>query len=278
MSGDFFTDPLPAGIDPEIPSIARIYDYWLGGAHNFASDREFGEKALTIVPGLRDIAIANRQFLIRATRLLASDYGVSQFLDIGCGLPATSSVHEVAQAVNPAAQTVYVDNDPVAVAHGESLLASDENATIVQADLFTPERILRQTETKALISTGLPTAVLVVAVLHFVSPERDPVRLLSTLLEPFPSGSFLVFSHGTADADPQMNALGGLFGERSTRGGVSRTHAEQLDLLGRIPSLELIEPGLVWTASWRPDPAHQAPRLLDAPERSNCYAAVGMVK
>lgn len=125
------SEPLPPDIDPEIPSIARIYDYWLGGAHNFASDRAFAEKALTVVPSLRDIAIANRQFLIRATRLLASEYGITQFIDVGCGLPATSSVHEIAQAVNPAARTVYVDNDPVAVAHGEALLADNANASIV---------------------------------------------------------------------------------------------------------------------------------------------------
>lgn len=275
--GDF-TEPLPPNIDPEIPSIARIYDYWLGGAHNFASDRAFAEKALTVVPSLRDIAIANRQFLIRATRLLASEYGITQFIDVGCGLPATSSVHEIAQAADPRARIVYVDNDPVAVAHGEALLADNVNASIMQADLLMPERILRHQNVQALITTGLPTAVLVVAVLHFVGEDRDPARLLSALLAPFPPGSFLVFSHGTSDSDPGMDKLGGMFSERSTSNGVSRTHAQQLDLLGRIPRLELIEPGLVWTAAWRPNPAREAPRLYETPEKSNCYAAVGMIR
>ena len=273
----FAPEPLPPDIDPNVPSIARIYDYWLGGAHNFASDRAFAQKALAIVPGLRDIAVANRQFLIRATRLLSGEYGVTQFLDVGCGLPATSSVHEIARTINPGIRTVYVDNDPVAYAHGELLLAGDDNATMIRGDFLTPDRILADPATRALVDTGLPTAVLVVAVLHFVPDTADPAGILGALLAPFPPGSFLVFSHGTADSDPGMNDLGKLYGSNSTTGGVSRTHAEQAALLDRVPRLALLDPGLVWTAAWRPDRTVQEPRLSEHPERSSCYAAVGQV-
>lgn len=276
-SDDALLAELPPSVDPNVPSIARVYDYWLGGAHNFQSDRDFAENALAAVPRLRDIAVANRQFLMRAIRMLAGQ-GITQFLDIGCGLPATSSVHELAQAINPDVTTVYVDNDPVAVAHGELILAKQQtHATIFQQDFLAPEHILDHPDTQALIASGAPTALIVAAVLHFVTDDQDPAGVLSTLLEPFPAGSYLVYSHGTADSDPEMDTLGGMYAERSTSNGVSRSHATQAALLGRIPRLELIEPGLVWTPTWRPA-SEDKPRLYDTPEQSSCYGAVGVVR
>lgn len=278
MSGSSSDDAwVPRTIDVDSPSAARVYDYFLGGSFNFGVDRAFGDRALQIVPELRDIARANREFLYRAVRTLA-DQGIEQFLDIGCGLPTTRAVHQIALERNPEARTVYVDNEGVAVAHGELMLTDVPQADIFLGDLTVPRSILGDVRVQTLLASGKPTAVLAVAVLHFILDESKPLDLLTELLAPFPAGSCFVFSHGTADSVDEMPALGEFYNRDNQNNGCARSWAQLSELLAAVPRLELIEPGLVWTAAWRPDPDTDLPNLVERPERSSCYAAVGVLR
>ncbi|HEX3649866.1 MAG TPA: SAM-dependent methyltransferase [Pseudonocardiaceae bacterium] len=268
---------VPKSVDVDSPSAARVYDYFLGGGYNFAVDRSFGESALRIVPELRDIARANREFLYRAVRTLA-DQGIDQFLDIGCGLPTTRAVHQIALERNPETRTVYVDNEGVAVAHGELMLQNVPQADIFIGDLTAPQSILDHPHVQGLLATGKPTAVLTVAVMHFILDEDRPVDLLTRLLTPFPAGSYFVFSHGTADSADEMSALEKLYNDDNQNNGITRTWAQLSTMLAAVPRLELIEPGLVWNAQWRPARDSDLPKLLEHPEGSSCYAAVGVLR
>ncbi len=163
----------PPGVSTDIPSVARMYDYFLGGYHNFAADRQAAERVLAQFPDTRFIAQANRAFLRRAVTFLG-EQGIAQFLDIGSGILTVGNVHEIVQAGNPNARVVYVDSDPVAVIHSETILADNPNAAAVRADARQPEAILAHPEVRRLLDPARPLAVLLVALLHFVTDDRKP--------------------------------------------------------------------------------------------------------
>ncbi len=189
---------VPLGLDTTVPSMARVYDYILGGAHNFAADRAVGAQIEKLVPGLPSVARLNRRFLGRAVDFIA-DQGIRQFLDIGSGIPTVANVHEVAQERDPAARVVYVDKDPVAVAHSELMLAGNENAGIVHADMRDPESVLSSPEVARLLRFDEPVGLLMLLMLHWVPDEDDPHKLVAAYRDALPAGSFIVMTHMSAD-------------------------------------------------------------------------------
>src|SRR6476660_8035775 len=191
-------DQVSDGINTEQASAARIYDYLLGGSRNFAVDREVAHQAMALVPDLPLHAQANRAFLHRAVQYLIGA-GVRQFLDIGSGVPTLGNVHEVAQKADPHSRVVYVDMDPVAVAHSQAILAGNDRAGILQEDMRQPERLLAHPRLRALIDLDRPVAVLMVAILHAVPDSDDPWRIVRVLRDALPSGSYLVVAHGTSE-------------------------------------------------------------------------------
>jgi S-adenosyl methyltransferase len=258
------------GVDVERANVARIYDFLLGGTHNFTADRDAARTLTAIDPGMRDVARANRAFLGRAVRFLA-DAGTRQFLDIGSGVPTQGNVHEVARAVAPESRVVYVDTDPVAIAHSEAILTGDEKATIIEADVREPETILSHPEVGRLIDFEEPVGLLLVSVLHFIKDEERPGELVKRLASCLTPGSYLAISHGTNDGQPAsvIEAARKLY-----------THATApMRVRGRdgirafFDGFDLVEPGLVFLPQWRPDDG-PAP-FSDRPERSWLYAGVG---
>lgn len=246
----------PIEIDTTVAHAARIYDYLLGGADNFEVDRRAAEHANTDMPGGLDGARANvrasRAFLGRTVRWLAGDAGVRQFLDIGTGIPNADNVHRVAQQVAPDARIVYVDNDPVVLAHAHTLLNSTpEGATaFINGDLRDPRNILLRAE--ATLGFNEPVAVMLVAVLHFIDGTDDPYNIVSELMARLAPGSYLAISHGAADIDADnMAELARRLSERSHETFVWRTH-EQVTRF--FAGLDLIEPGVVLLDHWHPDP------------------------
>ncbi len=191
----------------------------------------------------------------RAVRFLAAEHGIRQFIDIGTGLPTARNVHEVARDAAPGSHVVYVDNDPVVLAHGRHLLHGLAGTTILEHDLRQPDEILADPGLRALIDFEDPVAVLLVAVLHFISDEDDPAGIIGKLLEPFPAGSYLVVSHGTADEVPEVSEAAEVYDQATTSAHVrSRDH-----LLRLVEGLDLVRPGIVWLPEWRPDPGSEPP-------------------
>lgn len=241
----------PEAIDVERPSVARMYDYYLGGSHNFAVDREAVHQILAIMPDAPLRAQANRAFLRRAVRYLA-DAGVRQFLDIGSGIPTVGNVHEIAQQAAPTSRVVYVDVDPVAVAHSQELLAGDDRSTVIQEDLRRPDRILAHPVVQELLDLREPIAVLLVAVLHFVPDADRPHASVASLRDALPPGSHLVLSHANVESvDADDRAAGERIYDRSDGSFFSRETAEVARF---FDGFTLVEPGLVWAPLWRPDP------------------------
>lgn len=261
-------DWAPEGIDLDRPSAARTYDYLLGGSHNFAIDRQAAEQTLALMPDMAIHIQANRAFLYRTVRYL-SELGVRQFLDIGSGVPTVGNVHEVAQRVDPSARVVYVDIDPVAVAHSRAILAGNDQATVVQEDLRQPEAILDHPEVRATLDFDQPIALLMLAILHAVSDQDDPHRLVERLTEAFVTGSYLAISHATADSLPEVwDKLVAM----SARGGYPLTLRDRAEVARFFTGFTLVEPGLVWSPQWRPEDPED---VGDQPERSSTYAGVG---
>jgi hypothetical protein len=256
---------------PDIPSTARIYDYLLGGKDNYPADRAAAAEIAQALPNVRTSFQWNRAFLGRAVRYLVTEQGIGQFIDIGTGLPTASNVHEVAQEAAPGTRVVYVDNDPVVLAHGRHLLHGVPGTTILEHDLRRTKDILDDPELRALIDFSAPVAVLLVAILHFISDADDPAGVVRKLMAPFPSGSYLVISHGTADAVPGVNDAVAVY-----RNSTSAAHARGRENIDRlVEGLDLVEPGIVWLPEWRPDPgAEPAPNPADA----YCYALVARKK
>ena len=195
-------------IDTTKPQAARMYDYYLGGKDNFAADRETAQALMKIVPTIRAAARENRAFLGRAVRYLVAEAGIRQFLDIGTGLPSANNVHEVAQRVAPSCRIVYVDNDPLVLAHARALLtsSSEGKTAYIEADLRDPEKILQHPLTRQTLDFTKPVALMLVAVLHFVRDADRPRQIVETLLGALPSGSYLVASHATPEHDPAGGA------------------------------------------------------------------------
>jgi SAM-dependent methyltransferase len=247
---------VPPGVDPKRANVARVYDYWLGGTHNFLADQDVARAIAAVAPAAPLIGLANRAFLRRAVRFLA-DAGIRQFLDIGSGIPTQGNVHEVAQEASPDARVVYVDIDPVAVAHSKAILDGNENTAIVAADLRDPKEILGHEETRRLIDPGQPTGLLLVAILHFISDDEDPWQIVASLRDSLAPGSYLVLCHGTDDGRPEMaRAVKEVYDRSVTNPLHVRSRAQ---IMRFFDGFELVDPGLVFIPEWRPDSPADVP-------------------
>jgi hypothetical protein len=255
---------------PDIPSPARIYDYLLGGKDNYPADRLAGEEIAAQLPNVRQAAEWNRTFLRRAVTFLVRDAGIRQLIDIGTGLPARGNVYDVATQADPATRVVHVDNDPVVLAHGRNILHGVPNAVIIERDLRAPAEILADPELRRLIDFAEPVAILLVAVLPFISATpatAAPAAVIAELLAPFPSGSYVALSHATADGNPAVREAAKVYATATAQMYVRGRD----DILALAHGLDLVEPGLVWTPQWHPEPdADMPPR----PEEFFCYALV----
>ncbi|MFJ5531837.1 SAM-dependent methyltransferase [Streptomyces sp. NPDC093261] len=246
-----------------------MYDAMLGGEHNFAIDREALAAFTAIDPQVRTLARANRAFLQRAVRFLVGA-GVRQFIDLGSGIPTQGNVHEVAQTASPGARVVYVDNDPVAVAHSASLLAGNPDAVIVDGDIRRPADILSSPQVRGLIDFDRPVAVLMVTILHFITPEEDPAGIVAAFRDALPEDGWLALTHATNQDRPDTAAaVGQLYRSWATSPVTARPRTEILSL---FDGFGLVEPGLVHVPLWRPDPGEPVP---DNPSEYWVYAGVG---
>jgi S-adenosyl methyltransferase len=259
LAADDFPGP---GIDTSRPHSARMYDYYLGGKNHFAADRAAADRALASWPAGRTGLRENRRFLGRAVRYLAAEAGITQFLDIGSGLPTTKNVHEIAQEVDPSSRVVYVDDDPMVLAHARALLASAPGGrtAFIQADLKSPLDILGSPTTRSVLDFTKPVALMLVAVLHFLLEEDKPETVVATLLDALPSGSYLAASHITMEHDPA--GVGG--GQRAYLEAGIPMHVRDAHDFAQLafPGLELVPPGVVLVSEWRPDT--RAPRPTPA--------------
>ncbi|MCX4672036.1 SAM-dependent methyltransferase [Streptomyces sp. NBC_01381] len=255
----------PQGIDITMPSVSRIYDYYLGGSHNFEVDRDAARRAMEFMPGLPKIMQANRAFMRRAVRF-AVDEGISQFLDIGSGIPTFGNVHEVAQQADPDARVVYVDHDPVAVAHSRAVLEGNDRAGIVAADLRKPRDILGSSEVKGLLDLERPVALLLVAVLHFVEDAYDPYTAVAELRDALAPGSVVVLTHASYEGMPipaeQAGQTVGVY--KDIRNPLIMRSREEIARF--FEGYDMVEPGLVPMPHWRPD---------TSPEEEDPYAFSG---
>ena len=246
----------PDSLDTGTAHIARVYDYWLGGKDHFAADRAAGDEALEAFPGLISSVRANRAFLARTVRYLAGEAGIRQFLDIGTGIPSPDNTHEVAQSIAPDARVVYVDNDPMVLAHARALLRSDPHGetAYIDADLRDTGKILD--EAAKVIDFSQPVAVMLVAVLHLVGDEDRPADTIRRLMAAVPSGSSLTISHVPNDMhDGQMSAMSDRLNRLLSQPSTYRSRAEVTAL---FDGLELVPPGVVPIQDWRSTPQEAA--------------------
>jgi hypothetical protein len=260
------------GVDPTKANIARVYDYWLRGSHNLVADRELARRMESLDPLIPAAARANRAFLGRVVRFLATECGIRQFLDLGSGIPTVGNVHEIAQNAAPGSRVVYVDRDATVVALGRELLAGNDTATAIQADLRHPEDILGNPQTRRLIDFTAPVAILFVAILHFVLDGEDPHRIIGCYRDAAAPGSYMAMSHVSNEDNPRLAAsIGRLYTGRAAN-GQARSREEILCLFG---GWELAEPGLVYAPCWRPTSSGDVPAH---PERMWFLAGVARKK
>jgi hypothetical protein len=245
--------PASPSLDTGVPHPARVYDYWLGGTDNYQADREAGDRVAATQPSVRPAVRANRAFLRRAVRYLAGEAGIRQFLDIGTGLPTNENTHQIAQAIAPESRIVYVDNDPIVLAHARVLLDSSPAGvtTYLQADARDPERILR--EAAATLNLSRPVAVMMLAVMHFIPDADDPPGIAARLMAAVPAGSYLTITEATRDIDTErITQAADVFNTHKVAAQfVPRTRAE---ILRYFDGLELVAPGLVPLPQWRAKP------------------------
>ncbi|HEX4093206.1 MAG TPA: SAM-dependent methyltransferase [Trebonia sp.] len=238
-------------INSAVPHPARVYDYWLGGKDNFRADREAGDEAITIFPKTVESARACRAFLSRVVTYLAAEAGIRQFLDLGSGLPSARNVHEVAQSIAPDSRVVYVDNDPIVMIHARALLKSSRQGATgyIQADLRRPEAILAQAgET---LDFSQPVAVLLLAVLHFVTDAQDPAAIIAAVMDALPPGSYLAVGHHTADLYPELRAFAARLSELNP--DLPATLRDRRQVTDLFAGLDLVPPGVVQISRWRPE-------------------------
>ncbi|TMR21391.1 SAM-dependent methyltransferase [Nonomuraea turkmeniaca] len=270
-------DRVPAGINPSVPSVARMYDYYLGGRDNFASDREAAEKMIEIGRQMgndaRQIALANRGFLGRAVRMLA-EAGVRQFIDIGAGLPTQDNVHQVARRHGPGSRVVYVDNDPIVLVHARALLARDLDVIALAGDLKDPDAILDDPQVAEHLDLSQPYAVLLVAVLHFIPDDSEARRIVERVRERLRPGGYLVLSHLYAGNATDNDAAASQQVYSSTApGGLARRGFDEI--AGYFDGLDLLGPGIVPVADWAPDASADGSYDLIRP---GIVAGVGRVR
>jgi hypothetical protein len=261
---------IPDEILLDKPNAARMYDYWLGGYHNFEADRIAAEKIAAIVPDVRLNSQANRAFLRRSVNFLVTQ-GIDQFLDIGSGIPTAGNVHEVAQAANPAARVVYVDIDPVAITHSRAILKDNPNAISILGDVGQPDRILNHVAVKNLLDFSQPLAVMLVAVLHYVTDDEQAYGAVRTLHDALAPGSYVAISHPSFEgaASDVYERAAKLYTKSTAQAG-ERSSAQIRQF---FDGFELVEPGLVRAPLWRPEGPDDV--LLDRPERYMGFVGVG---
>jgi S-adenosyl methyltransferase len=251
-----------AGIDSTVPHPARVYDYWLGGKDNYQADRRAAAEAMEIFPKTVQSARSCRAFLSRVVSYLAAEAGIRQFLDLGSGLPSVHNVHEVAQSIAPQSRVVYVDNDPVVLTHARALLTSSpEGATgYIQADIRNPGLILaKAAET---LDFSQPVAVMLLAVLHLITDAQDPARIIATVMDAVPAGSYLAIGHHTADIYPELREFAARMSELNP--DFPATLRSRQQVTGLFTGLDIVEPGIVQISKWRPESdleAHAAAAL-----------------
>jgi len=263
----------PSWIPPDVPldrpNVARMYDYYLGGHHNFAIDRQAAASALTIYPDLPLVMRANRAFLRRAVQFVVRE-GVTQFLDVGSGIPTVGALHETAQQVEPGARVVYVDVDPVAVAHSQALLGQNPQVTAIRGDMRRPEEVLAHPDVRRMLDEERPIGVLVLLMLHFVPDDSEADAVMRALRDAMPAGSYLAITHATnEDIAPQTKEqMLRLYSQTSSP--ITARSKAQIEHF--FDDLELVEPGLVYLPLWRPEGSDDL--LLDDPQRSITLAGV----
>lgn len=238
-------------VDITVPSVARMYDYALGGKDNYVVDREAVDRLEQLLPGTAALCRTSRAFLSRAVRVLAEEYGVRQFLDHGSGLPTQSNVHQVAQRVDPQARVVYVDNDPVVVAHGRALLAENDHTVVVRADIRDVTGVHEHPEVRGLIDFTQPVAALFVSVTHCLGDDDDPAGLLRRVIARLCPGSFLVLNQLVAE-DPRIRRTVTDFMVEATRGNWGRVRRRH-EVEQYFHGLQVLPPGLGDVSRWRPD-------------------------
>jgi hypothetical protein len=264
-------DWVPPEIDTARANVARVYDYWLGGSHNFRPDQDLARSIVAVEPNIPAMARANRAFLGRAVRFLAAA-GIRQFLDIGSGIPTEGNVHEIAQRADPGARVVYDDIDPVAVAHSKAILAGNPGAAVIQADLRDPGKILADHTVRHLIDVTQPAGLLLVAVLHVISDDDDPWQAVARLRDALAPGSYLVVCHATSESRPAVaQAIEKVYTRNVTSSSRIRSRA---DILRFFDGFDILEPGLVYMPQWRPDSPGDVPA---DPSQLWALAGVGQV-
>ncbi|WP_410540570.1 SAM-dependent methyltransferase [Streptomyces sp. KL2] len=272
MDHENTTGEIPAAVDLELDRAhsARMYDYYLGGVTNFPADREAAARALSVFPHLLATARINRRFMHRSTRFLTQQ-GLRQFLDIGTGIPTSPNLHEVAQQVAPEARVVYTDNDAIVLTHARALLHSHPagRTAYAQADVTDPDRLLSSVRARGVLDFDQPIALSLNALLHFVPDDRGAHAIVEHLKTQLPSGSALVISHVTPDFDPEGIAR---LTEAYRAVGTAGQARPRDEVLRFFTGWDLLDPGLVPTHRWRPDPDDHADTITDA--ESSCYAAV----
>ncbi|MEU3597113.1 SAM-dependent methyltransferase [Streptomyces sp. NPDC006798] len=260
----------PPGIDTSMPSVARMYDYYAGGSHNFAADRAAARRTLEYLPGLPKTVQADRAFMRRAVGWAACR-GVTRFLDIGCGIVSYGNVHQVARAADPGSRVVHLDHDPVAVAHGREVAEGDPGIAVAAADLRRPRQILDVPEVAELLAAPGPVALLLLGVLPFVEDADDPYGAVRELGAALPPESLIVLTHAAYDGVPvsQEQTDGALGVYRDIRSPLTLRSQEHIARF--FEGYEMVEPGLVFTPRWRPD----APAEQEDPYAFSSYAGVG---
>jgi S-adenosyl methyltransferase len=242
----------PPGVSVNVPHSARIYDYWLGGKDNFAVDRAVGEAMIQAIPGMRYMAGENRKFVHRAARDLVAKEGIHQFLDIGTGIPTRPNLHEIAQQIAPRTRVVYVDNDPIVLAHARALMISNEQgrSEYISADIRDPQSILRDPVLRETLDLGKPVGLTLIAILMLLADADDPWSIVAELRDAMPSGSVLAITHPTADFNPAAVEQAVAAATDAGLTLVARTGAAVQRFFG---DWEMLEPGLVPVSGWRPD-------------------------
>jgi CheY-like chemotaxis protein len=258
----------PKHVDIEKASAARLYDYFLGGSYNFEADRTLGRQIEQSAPGVPEFAFLNRAYLRRAVRYMLAR-GVDQFLDLGSGIPTAGNVHEIAQNVDPDVRVVYVDNEPVAIAHADLLLEDNPNAVAIEADLQDAAYVLGHEKTRGLLDFNRPIGLLAVAVLHFLPADVDPYAVLAQYRQALPAGSYFALSHLTSDVgSDQVDQIVRLYA-RSQNPVIARGRD---DITAMFAGFDLVEPGVVFTPQWHPESPED---VGDQPDRSGALVGVG---
>ncbi|WP_308205592.1 SAM-dependent methyltransferase [Frankia sp. AiPs1] len=243
---------ISADLKMDIPHSARVYDYFLGGKDNFPADRAAAEQIISVFPDVQNTTQQNRAFMLRATRYLAGEVGVRQFLDIGTGIPTSPNLHEVAQGLAPDSRVVYVDNDPIVLVHARALLTSspEGRTAYVDADFHDPARILSSAEIRETFDLDQPVVLSLIGMLHFIPDEGDPHGLVRTLKDALPSGSYLSLTHGTADFAPaEAESAAEIYRQQ----GIPTRLRSRDEVLSFFDGFDLVDPGLVNVLRWRAD-------------------------